>query len=509
MASLGGLEKGYEWHTNLGSTFTKIKTRQHMLAAVEEFNFAVQMGADEDQQWQALNNKAHALVSLGEFKAAITAATQAIEVIPEDHAHRELPLLQLIQNANLRLGNRDAALQVSLKASKFAPRDPVVGFNQIFTAHRTGNYSETLKIVRSAIDSEEGANFLGRIITSHSPQRYTTEYMCIAAQAMGELDTARDAFSAVKKEAIRSNDMALQCAADAALAHLHFGFYRDDAQAISLWETIVNDYPSTPPAFDASFALMPLYFTNAKEAPLSETQIWTSKMENLVALMSPMYADDDMFPSQHEASALLGRWYADRGQMDLARARILPMMRMAIEELTDRDDENDYEGYSKLARALLCYGDRKNAAVTWAITKPLCKSRELREWEAREGRNEGGEDERAGEEVDGEVDDDGDHVFEFIGRCDGGCDRREALFRSFSVCEICIDVTFCDECHQKLRDGKNTFRICDAKHPVFEIYPPRGLVSKDAEGFKIHLEEGGTVKADEWLGAISREWLGA
>jgi hypothetical protein len=44
---------------------------------------------------------------------------------------------------------------------------------------------------------------------------------------------------------------------------------------------------------------------------------------------------------------------------------------------------------------------------------------------------------------------------------------------------------------------------------MFEIYPPRGLVSKDAEGFKIHLEEGGTIKADEWLGAISREWLGA
>jgi hypothetical protein len=76
------------------------------------------------------------------------------------------------------------------------------------------------------------------------------------------------------------------------------------------------------------------------------------------------------------------------------------------------------------------------------------------------------------------------------------------------MCEVCVDVAFCDECQEKLRDGSATFKICNPTHPLFEIYPPKGLLSKDAEGYKVHLDGGEVISANEWLATVSREWLG-
>ncbi|KAF7879051.1 hypothetical protein EAF04_000251 [Stromatinia cepivora] len=391
-----------------------------------------------------------------------------------------------------------------MKAWESAPNDPVVAFNLIFTAHRTGNYSETVRIIRSALDSANGVQFFGDIIIRVTPQRYTTEYMSIACEEVGDLDLARDAFQAVKSEAAVHDAKERMAAADAALAQLYFGFYRDDDKAIALWEEIVRDYPNTTPAFDTSFALMPLYFSKAQNANPTEARTWASKMEQLVDLIEPMCPHSNMFPTQYEAAALLGRWYADQGELEQARAKIHLFVKKSICDLTDRDDSNDYEAYNNLARAILCFGDRQNAAIAWAFTKPLRTAQELME-EGLQSNVDWDMTSAPAVQVGSAT-----SVTPILcGRCDGGCDRREGTFKSFRICEICVNVAFCDECHQKLMDGTATFRICNPKHPLFEVYPPRGLVTKGAEGYKVHLDKEKVVGADEWLGMISREWVGS
>ncbi|KAE8440341.1 hypothetical protein EG329_008560 [Mollisiaceae sp. DMI_Dod_QoI] len=514
MASLGGLDRDTKFHFALGSTFAKIRTRQHLLSAVGEFKHAIELTEDPEWIWLAYLNKADVLSALGELKDVIAAASSALEFLPEHRSYKKRQLLRLISGANLHLGNRDAALETAVKAWGSAPKDPGVAFSLILTAHRTGNYSETTRFIRSALDSANGAQFLGRIIMQATPQRYTTEYMSIACAEMGDLDLARDAFQAVKSEAAVYDDKGRiavvydakrrMAAADAALAQLYFGFYRDDDKAISLWEDIVRDYPDTTPAFDASFALMPLYFSKAQNADPTEARTWVLKMEQLVDLIEPMCPDADMFPTQYEVAALLGRWYADQGEMEQARAKIHPFVKESIRNLTDRDDSNDYEAYCSLGRALICFGDRKNAAIAWAFTKPLRSAQELRK-EGLQSNADWDMTSAPAVQADPVI----SAPFSFTGRCDGGCDRREATFKSFGLCEICVDVAFCDECYQKLMDGTATFRICNPKHPLFEIYPPRGLVTKGAEGYKVHLDEEKVVSADEWLGMISREWLGS
>jgi tetratricopeptide (TPR) repeat protein len=419
----------------------------------------MELTEDPEWIWLAYWNKAEVLYALGEFKDVIAAASSALEVLPEHRSYKKQQILRLIQDANLHLGNRDAALEAAVKAWESAPNDPAVAFYLIFTAHKTGNYSETVRIVRSALDSANGAEFLGRIIMRLVPQRYTTEYMSIACAEVGDLDLARDAFQAVKSEAAVHDAEEGMAVADAALAQLYFGFYRDDDKAIALWEDIVRDYPSTTPAFDASFALMPLYFFKARNADPIEARTWVLKMEQLVDLIEPMCPGSGMFPTQYEAAALLGRWYADHGDIEQARAKIRPFVTESIRDLTD-----DYEAYNNLARALLCFGDRKNSAIAWAFTKPLRSAQELMEEGLRTN---------DGSDTTSTPTDKSDPAmsvpFSLLGRCDGGCDRMEATFKSFSICEICVDVAFCDECHQKLIDGIATFRICNPKHPLLEI----------------------------------------
>ncbi|KFY61173.1 hypothetical protein V497_03119 [Pseudogymnoascus sp. VKM F-4516 (FW-969)] len=504
MASLGGMERDAAFHSSLGSTFAKIRTSQHLLAAVGEFEQAIKLTEDPEQLWLAKLNKADVLSTLGKFEDAIEAASSALKVLPESRFYIKRQLIRLISGANLHLGNGDAALEAAVKEWESAPNDPVVGFNLIFTAHRAGDYSETVGIIRSALDSANGARYLGNIITTMTPQRYTTEYLSIACKKVGDLDLARDAFQAVKSEAAVRSAKKTMAAADAALAQLFFGFYQDDDKAIALWEDIVRDYPSTTSAIEASFALMPLYFSNAQNADPTEACPWVLKMEQLVDLIEPMRLYSNVSSTQHEAAVLLGRWYADQNQLEQARAKIRPLIKQSIRELTDRDNSNDYSAYSNLARALLCFGHRQHAAIALAFTTPLQGAQEIKE----------------GLQDNADWDMTTAPVLEANtattiplgfsgGRCDGGCDRREATFKSFSLCEICVNVGFCDECHRKLIDGTAIFRICNPKHPLIEIYPSRGLVTKGAEGYRVHLNEGKVVSAGEWLGMISQKWLGS
>ncbi len=92
------------------------------------------------------------------------------------------------------------------------------------------------------------------------------------------------------------------------------------------------------------------------------------------------------------------------------------------------------------------------------------------------------------------------------GRCDGVCRWMESAFKSFSQCENCIDVAFCEACLCRLREGTGTFRICDPTYPMIEVYPPRGLVTRSSRGYMVNLDGEQPIGIDTWLGRIKREW---
>jgi hypothetical protein len=224
---------------------------------------------------------------------------------------------------------------------------------------------------------------------------------------------------------------------------------------------------------------MPFYFSKAQNADPTEARTWISKMKQLVNTIEPMCPDSGISPTQYEAAALLGRWYADQGELKQAHAKIHPFVKEGICDLTDQDNSNDYDTYNNLAQPLLCFGDRPNAAIAWAFTKPLRSAQELME-----------------DGLQSNADWDMTSALDVQAILPQVCHSASAAAvtldaiewkptsNASSMCEVCVDVPFCDECHQKLMDGTANFRICNPTHPLFEIYPPRSPVTKDAEGYK-------------------------
>ncbi|KAF3005733.1 hypothetical protein E8E13_006435 [Curvularia kusanoi] len=490
MASLSDMKKDALFHRVLGSNLAKINTQQHLQSALEEFELSIQLAEDTTCVCETHLDKAKILFALGMFDEAIKFASFALKSLPEDGCHENVKraLLELMSDANLRVGNQERALKMARDLQRSNPYFAKEAYRLIVIAHHAGNYTETTNFLRSAYETYDGACLLGRVMTYHTPQRSSIEYMSIACKEMGELDLARKAFQSVRKQAWLWKDTEEIAAADGAIAQLNYGFYREDETAIALWESIIREFPSTIPAFEASFFLMPWYFSKAQNADPIEITLWESKMERLGDVIESMTPTANLYPTHYEVPALLAKWYTTQGKMEKARATIRPFIDHCMGEITNQGSSNDYYAYTHLSRALLCVGDRQNAAISSAFTKPLHNSQKLLEKAWRTTSNGGTTD-------------------NFFGRCDGACGRTEASFKSWNVCEICVDIAFCDECLPKVRAGAAQFRVCDPKHPHLEIYPPKGLVTKGPEGYRVHLDDGREVSDDEWLAMISHEWL--
>ncbi|KAI1171675.1 hypothetical protein F4777DRAFT_45190 [Nemania sp. FL0916] len=502
---LGTLEKTGHFHFILGRTLARIKTRKHLVAAVEEFRSATQKSSEVEIKCTCRLEEAKGLYALEEYGEAVVAASQALEGLPANELDVRLELLNIIQEASLRLGDEEAAFETAFEAWNSAPHSLYWTFVMIHTSHHIGRFSSAVETIRSVINEpQRGPGFLAEIMNC---QPYASEYILNACSEMDQLDFAHDVFTAVSVEATKSGDSSRRALADAALAQLHYRYHRTDDKAIKVWENIVRNYPGTLGAVKASFELAPVYFTMATDPETEDIALWISKLEQLAGQCNntqTTWADHDGVPME-ALWALVGRWNTQRGEVDLARAQVLPLLKLGIRDLTDRIEDNDRQAYFNLATAFLAIGDRRNAEIAFAFPMPLRKSNELLEFEA--SMNNERPDETKALELEGNTD--LSEPFNFVASCDARCNRRLVDFRSFSMCEICIDIGFCDECLQKLKEGTLPFRVCNPRHPHVRIYPPRGLVTKKAGAFMVQVDAEKVVSADSWLEMISQEWLGA
>ncbi|KAI1114479.1 hypothetical protein F5Y14DRAFT_451022 [Nemania sp. NC0429] len=505
LASLGALEESNKLHSSLGHTLVIMKTRTHILAAIEEFRKAIQGSEDPEVKMYLRCKETQGLFALGEYEEVITSASQAIETLPANNTMNRAFLTEIMQNANMQLGNQAAALEAASLVWKLSPSSIKAAINMLWVAYRTGSFPRAVETITALLNEPQwGPKFIGQIICEW---RYAGEYISSCCIEVGRRSLAEDIFTTVSRAAADSGDGAMSALAGAALAHHYYQCYQDDKGPIIVWEGVVRDHPYTLGALHASFALAPLYFTMAADPATKDADLWSSKLEELVkqwvSRTDVIRKELDM-PVEY-LSALLGRWHAQRGETHLARAEVLPLMKMAIRDLTDKIDSNDHAGFAELGRALLCFGDRDNAEIAYAFTVPLRKSKELLEIEG--SANNSAQPVECTPPRKGS--DEPDEPFQFIPVCDGiKCGRRKVDYRSFSICEICIDIGFCDECLQHMRENKLPFRICDSKHPFFQAYPPTGRVTKERGVYMVHMNDQQVVSADVWLGNISRDWLG-
>ncbi|KAI0894706.1 hypothetical protein F4806DRAFT_472310 [Annulohypoxylon nitens] len=509
MATFGHLKRNILWHLHLGVTFMNIRTPQHLSAGIREFRRARRK---HGPIWILYLEEAVGLYCLQLYREAIEVAAHALEQEEFKHEQTKCDILGIVRISNMELGDFESAIRAAEEVCKIAPQSPGSVFNMIRTYHGTGRFSECVQYTQSILNHE---GLLAEVIHQNLS---TSQLISITCANSGRFDLARDIFSRAAAQAEASGHSDRVVSANMALSNLYLWYYNDDEKAIESWESLAMDPLSTSAGVEVACALASLYYTKVTDGN-EDKQYWVGKLkminERLNSRLAGKETDDQYTKSSLlGASALLGRWYMEQGNMQKARLMIQPLIQIAVDELTDKDDLNDKIAYFTLSKGLICFGDRQNAEIACAFGYPLQKSNELQEIEMREvcgnsriAENQGEPTRHGNRTTNKSLENAEKGLFYFEGQCDGLCTRRTVHFRSFSVCEICVDLGFCDECLQKLRDGKFPYRICDAKHPFVEVYPPKGLVTKVDGKYKVQSVEGGIVGVDEWLSTISRRWL--
>ncbi|KAI0381159.1 hypothetical protein F5Y04DRAFT_255901 [Hypomontagnella monticulosa] len=531
LASFGQVKRSLIWHMRLSSEFRRIGTPRHYLEAARECRRARRKYGGS---WEVYCGEARALYNLGLYRETIKAASFAIQYEPPIGAIHRLEILDLIRKSKLALMEFEAAISVANEASMFAigAEDRSIWdltkatFNMIQTFNEAHRFSSSVDYIKSILakDKTSGIDLFGTIICVHERAGENIITACVES---GQLDFARDAFAAVTAVAERSGDSLRAASTRYELARLYFRYYRDDEKAVQLWESIAKNHPDAAPGCLASSALAPLYYTKATETN-ENRKSWISKLRKLTRQEDNTKGVVlwDVILCSFGISALLGRWHIEQGGTEEAYLFIRPSIKDSTHFLANDgfpDDHNihaTYEQIQRLAGLLLSFGDRANAEVAWAFNAPFQKSKELQDIEEL---CQNGIDPTVAEDlVESTYQRDGASTLEKISNsrtirrktepfrihrpCEGLCRRKDVYFRSFSVCEICNNVSFCDLCLQKLKAGTLPFRICNPKHPFIEIYPPKGLVAKVDGGYKVQ-RNGEWINAEEWFDTIRRQWL--
>ncbi|OTB04439.1 hypothetical protein M426DRAFT_22836 [Hypoxylon sp. CI-4A] len=375
LASYGQLKRTAKWHQHLGEALYMIGTFEHIQEAVREFRRARRK---HGESWPICYGEAQGLCDLQLYHEAIKAASFVLEIGLADRDYREGNLVNIIQFASQQLGDFEAAIKVASKWHGIAPHSEYVALSMISSFHNARRFSDSidhLKTIWGIEDKPLAIELLWLVIQQNNT---ASDLISIACAEMGRLDIAEDIFATIIAEGGALGFPQEAVLFDYVLARLYFRHYDEEVKAMVMWESIVRSHPDTIAGVGAAFMLAPLYYTKATEAN-GDAETWISKLDALVRQWRPSrYVPQSYtFPPSAKIMALLGRWYARRGDIDYARATMRPLINAAAANMAGPNPAVVYSGYSNLAKTLISFGDRENAEIAWAFTKPLEKSKEL------------------------------------------------------------------------------------------------------------------------------------
>ena len=309
-------------------------------------------------------------------------------------------------------------------------------------------------------------------------------------------------------------------------------------------------------------ALSIIYYAKAAAAEKrqGDSSFWVAKLEVLSKQNRGTNRRDEVI-STRECSSVLGVWYRGHGWLKEAKACFEPKILEGIAMLTDNDMGNDENGYYTLAETLLRARDIGNATAAFAaILSPLNKLKAswmkkqagkkmatLQAERVNDVSAESANDPSAttealvrisetpdesltasysaltsqpsakAEETNpgqmypeleaADTEDDNLKVLQglerFVFRCDGLCRRNARDYKTLHHCEICPgSIFFCDQYIELVKTKKLSFRICDAEHKFYQIYP----YDKTLDGVATVSIDGKMKPRVEWLEGLKKAW---
>ncbi|EAW12079.1 NACHT and TPR domain protein [Aspergillus clavatus NRRL 1] len=301
------------------------------------------------------------------------------------------------------------------------------------------------------------------------------EFFADAARATDSVKFMIRSYHDAARAARKASMTVVAAHLDLSLARIYFEITDEKEKATKRWEKIMNTYSSAKEEGEigaakviASSNLARLWLCSAIDAGVGseEAKEYVNRLEQLVERCNTEDTSALWVASRARAIAL-GVWYRLVGRHDEARALFAPSIRRAVQILSDDDPENDSVGLTDLQNALLAAGDTKNViAVSYAIG---CYP----------------DDDHTQEWTREHIEDDSWYY-----TCDGPCRKLTLNLDGTSLCPICFDTGFCEDCTKLLRAGDTSFTyiFLTTKQsiedvPLHALKPP--MVFQEDEGLSI------------------------
>jgi len=522
LAKFAGFEETSYWHSALAYLLGEADYDDD---AIEEMEVAIRM---DDHNFWALYGMGNCFGKKFDISRACDWYFRALKVIPEEDPKEEVSLYCAIwsQIGFLRkgFGDLEGAVEASRQALLASPEDSdAIGEHLVYLGN-TSRYQEIIELAEK-LDGQPAKVGQGNALTELLHGTPVHRPIAIAAQALGRLDFAINAFEQAKVLADQRNDDYTASKQRDLLARIYYSVADNEDRAVQLWEDMIANSTSYINVKSIKLAalnsLSEVYFERARATENREADpaFWVSQLQRVSKIpMGPVDSEEDLLSREvGNPSWMLGLWYRLHGQHNEARACFRTTVLECIGVLRDGISYRGTGCYYYLQQALLKAGDRANAMVALAIFSKLLnefsieraakadashkpdrvgagtktnigdeKGLEATESESIDSATSSEPVIRhringsAADRIDGvaqteaTINVDNKPVLYRTARiwfeCDGTC-KQDWVDTALYACELCLNIVFCDACLKLLRTKKLPFRICNPDHSFLQIYP--------------------------------------
>lgn len=552
LADFGNLERSSIWHRRLGQV---LQDAGYINAALKEFGASLALNGED---WMMLHRVSLCYAERKEYGHAIGWASKALAKLAQssDNYNRAV-CIWCISLWRMEDGDAEGAILAVREAMALLPRDVSVMVRYIYILCKASKFKEIIDIASNPqehLSAPNGEEAFFSVLSS----RWMQETLGRAARALKRTDVIIHALEKSFAEAEETGDT------DGATERLYYLInfqYRHTAQGgrgTHLWEPYLERIQTRSSDVGLSsaslIALGQLYYDEAIEAEAQgqDFALPLSKLESIARLEgSRQPIDIDIY--RGASILLLGLWNRLHNKPEDARACFKPKVLEAIDILTDEYPENDNDGFILLGQVLLKSGDYKGAAAAFSVPiatldkfKAVQHSRQADKGSRKElvdfsltNSNTADVIQQPSEVVqerhppkpethkaihpDRSESKELDHhhsieefelldlesqettsiyAQEFDWTCDGQCTRGAEDLVEMYMCEVCFELSFCEECVAKVKENRLGFRVCNPSHTFWRVYPfDKKLLDVATENVN-----GKVQPRAAWLEKLREEW---
>jgi tetratricopeptide (TPR) repeat protein len=508
----------YDWNRALAELFAVF---EHYEEALAQYQIAIPLS---DDAWYAKRGLGIMLADMGKHQAGADVLEEVERQIVDGTAKQHEPPshLRIVRSymawCYRQLGKRDEALAVY---QKHIEQSDVTDYGFTFDTMRIfydeKRYSEVMDVLRTmqkTIDPNFGIKRSSRLLHWMSDVGDFEMILVEAARATESKDYLQELFREAVADAHQPTYLVNSPKRRAEYRvqlkwflseELWRTAYSEESkqEAVAFWEELVTDASDVGVNWIYSRVAKRLaeVYTDrmlAHHPDSSEAQRLHRRITDLAVEDT---AQQDAWSSTVNSNLLIARYMVRYDRLDEARRLVRGSVKVGLDLLTDEDPENDWEAFLRLASVLMYSGERAHALAAWSMLWPRQVSEDYqRKVNGRKGRvpldGSSGTDKSspAEEESDQYVGD-----LEFF--CDGFCGTEWTYGDDIWVCQDCLDVMFCGDCHKKLLHDNLGENTCSPTHEFLYVPPFDASEARGRGKLKVRLD-GKQIPVRSWLQSL-------